>query len=66
MLRNTKVISADVNPGVNPSWSNVWELGNAPRLGNGINLKLYGGGFNANSEYMAWTRNYLDNENIKW
>jgi aspartyl aminopeptidase len=66
VLRNTKVISADVNPGVNPTWSSVWELGNAPRLGNGINLKLYGGGFNANSEYMAWTRNYLDNSNIKW
>ncbi|GAA6205299.1 MULTISPECIES: hypothetical protein [Thalassotalea] len=66
VLRNTKVISADVNPGVNPTWSNVWELGNAPRLGNGINLKLYGGGFNANSEYMAWTRNYLDNNKIKW
>jgi len=66
VLRQTKVISADVNPGVNPAWASVWELGNAPRLGNGINLKLYGGGFNANSEYMAWTRNYLDNNNIKW
>ncbi|WP_299082874.1 hypothetical protein [uncultured Paraglaciecola sp.] len=66
VLRNTKVISADVNPGVNPTWSGVWELGNAPRLGNGVNLKLYGGGFNANSEYMAWTRNYLDNNNIQW
>ena len=66
VLRNTKVISADVNPGVNPTWSSVWELGNAPRLGNGVNLKLYGGGFNANSEYMAWTRNYLDNSKIKW
>lgn len=66
VLRQTKVISADVNPGVNPTWASVWELGNAPRLGNGINLKLYGGGFNANSEYMAWTRNYLDNNNIQW
>ena len=66
VLRNTKVISADVNPGVNPTWSSVWELGNAPRLGNGVNLKLSGGGFNANSEYMAWTRNYLDNSKIKW
>jgi len=66
VLRNTKVISADVNPGVNPNWPGIWELGNAPRLGNGINLKLYGGGFNANSEYMAWTRNYLDNAKIKW
>jgi len=66
VLRNTKVISADVNPGVNPTWSGVWELGNAPRLGHGINIKLYGGGFNANSEYTAWTRNYLDNNKIKW
>lgn len=65
-LRNTKVISADVNPGVNPGWPNVWDLGNAPRLGDGINFKLYGGGFNANSEYTAWTRNYLDNNKIKW
>ncbi|WP_448564614.1 hypothetical protein [Thalassotalea ganghwensis] len=66
LLRNTKVISTDVNPGVNPTWPGVWELGNAPRLGNGVNLKLYGGGFNANSEYLAWTRNYLDEHNIKW
>lgn len=66
LLRNTKVISTDVNPGVHPTWSGVWELGNAPRLGNGINIKLYGGGFNANSEYTAWTRNYLDENNIKW
>ena len=27
VLRNTKVISADVNPGVTPTWSSVWELG---------------------------------------
>ncbi len=66
VLRKTKVISADVNPGVNPTWSSVWELGNAPRLGNGINIKLYGGGFNANSEYIAWTRKYLDEAKIKW
>ncbi|SFD19824.1 peptidase M18 [Pseudoalteromonas denitrificans] len=65
-LRKTKVISVDVNPGVNPNWPGVWELGNAPKLGEGINIKLYGGGFNANSEYIAWTRNYLDNADILW
>jgi aspartyl aminopeptidase len=65
-LKNSKVVSADVNPGVNPTWSGVWDLGNAPRLGNGINIKLYGGGFNANSEYIAWTRNYLDKSEIMW
>jgi aspartyl aminopeptidase len=66
VLRKTKVVSADVNPGVNPNWPGVWDLQNAPRLGEGVNLKLYGGGFNANSEYIAWTRNYLDNSKIMW
>ncbi|WP_281559196.1 hypothetical protein [Thalassomonas sp. RHCl1] len=65
-LKNTKVISTDVNPGVNPNWPGVWDLGNAPRLGQGVNLKLYGGGFNANSEYIAWTRSYLDKADILW
>ncbi|MCJ8267976.1 MAG: hypothetical protein MJK04_01075 [Psychrosphaera sp.] len=65
-LRKTKVVSTDVNPGVNPTWPGVWELGNAPRLGMGVNIKLYGGGFNANSEYIAWTRRYLDDSKIMW
>lgn len=65
-LRKSKVVSADVNPGVNPTWSSVWDLGNAPRLGHGINIKLYGGGFNAHSNYIAWTRNYLDDNKIQW
>ena len=65
-LRKTKVISSDVNPGVNPAYPDVWEAGNAPRLGFGVNLKLYGGGFNANSEYIAWNRAYLDAAGVAW
>ena len=65
-LARTKVVSSDVNPGVHPTYPDVWELGNAPRLGYGVNLKLYGGGFNANSEYMAWNRAYLDAAGIPW
>ena len=65
-LRNTKVVSSDVNPAIHPTWPEVWEAGNAPRLGNGVNFKLYGGGFNANSEYIAWTRAYLDKAGIPW
>lgn len=65
-LKKTKVVSADVNPAVNPGWPQVWDLGNAPRLGLGVNIKLYGGGFNANSEYIAWTRKYLDDADILW
>jgi len=65
-LRNTKVVSSDVNPGIHPVWPGVWEEGNAPKLGYGINIKLYGGGFNANSEYIAWNRAYLDDADIAW
>lgn len=65
-LRNTKVVSSDINPGIHPTWPEVWEAGNAPRLGHGVNFKLYGGGFNANSEFIAWTRAYLDDAGIAW
>jgi len=65
-LRATRVISSDVNPGVHPIWPSAWELTNAPRLGHGVNLKLYGRGFNANSEYIAWIRAMLDEEQIPW
>jgi len=65
-LRNTKVVSSDINPGIHPTWPEVWEAGNAPRLGHGVNFKLYGGGFNANSEFIAWTRAYFDDAGIAW
>ena len=65
-LRNTRVVSSDVNPGIHPSYPGVWEAGNAPRLGYGVNLKLYGGGFNANSEFIAWNRAYLDDADVAW
>ena len=65
-LRNTRVVSSDVNPGIHPSYPGVWEPGNAPRLGHGVNLKLYGGGFNANSEFTAWNRAYLDAAGVAW
>lgn len=65
-LRKTKVVSSDVNPGVHPTYPDVWEAGNAPRLGFGVNIKLYGGGFNANSEFIAWTRAYLDAAEVAW
>ena len=65
-LRNTRFLSVDMNPGVNPMNPGAWELGNAPRLGYGINIKLYGQGNNANSEFIAWTRALLDDANVPW
>ena len=55
-----------MNPGIHPTYPGVWEAGNAPRLGHGVNLKLYGGGFNANSEFIAWNRAYLDGAGVAW
>jgi len=65
-LRASKALSIDVNPGVNPMNAGAWELGNAPKLGYGINIKLYGRGFDANSEYIAWTRAALDRAGVPW
>ncbi|HSF15318.1 MAG TPA: aminopeptidase 1 [Vicinamibacteria bacterium] len=65
-LRSTRVLSSDVNPGINPMWPDAWEEGNAPRLGQGVNLKMYGRGFNANSEYTAWIRKVLDDAHVPW
>ncbi len=66
VMAKAKVVSADLNPGINPVWPSAWEEKNAPRLGYGVNLKLYGRGFNARSEYLAWFRNVLDQNNIPW
>lgn len=65
-LRQTKFISIDVNPGINPMNPGVWESGNAPKLGYGVNLKLYGQGNTANSEFIAWTRELLDSNDVPW
>jgi aspartyl aminopeptidase len=65
-LRNSRMISIDVNPAVNPKKPDGWELNNAPRLGFGVNLKMYGRGFNANSEFTALIRNILDENEIPW
>jgi len=65
-LRASKALSIDVNPGVNPMDPNAWELSNAPRLGFGVNIKLYGRGIDANSEFIAWTRAALDRADVPW
>ncbi|PHS28320.1 MAG: peptidase M18 [Robiginitomaculum sp.] len=65
-LRASRVVSTDVNPGINPIWPSAWEAGNAPRHSQGVNLKVYGKGNNANSEYIAWIRAMLDDAGIPW
>jgi aspartyl aminopeptidase len=65
-LAASEMISIDVNPGVNPKNPGGFEISNAPRLGHGVNLKMYGHGFNANSEFTAKIRGLLDAAGIAW
>jgi len=65
-LHNSQVISADTNDGINPIFPNTSEPTNAARLGYGVAIKLYGGGFNAPSEYTARIRALMDQKGIPW
>lgn len=65
-LKKSRMVSVDVNPGINPKNPSAWELGNAPKLGHGVNIKLYGQGNAGNSETLAWIRKNLDDKAIPW
>jgi aspartyl aminopeptidase len=65
-LRRAEAVSADTNDGVNPVFPQTSEASNAARLGSGVTIKLYGAGFNANSEYIAKVRGILDRNGIPW
>jgi len=65
-LHNSQVISADANDGINPIFPNTSERTNAARLGYGVAIKLYGGGFNPPSEYTARIRALMDQNGIPW
>jgi aspartyl aminopeptidase len=65
-LHNSQVISADANDGINPIFPDTSEPTNAARLGYGVAIKLYGGGFNAPSEYTAKIRALMDQNGIPW
>jgi aspartyl aminopeptidase len=63
---SSQVISADANDGINPIFPETSEPTNAARLGYGVAIKLYGGGFNAPSEYTARIRALMDQNGIPW
>ena len=65
-LRSAQVVSADTNDGINPIFPNTSEATNAARVGYGVTIKLYRGGFNANSEFTAKVRAILDKNGIPW
>ncbi|HTQ98106.1 MAG TPA: hypothetical protein VMH89_14945 [Candidatus Acidoferrum sp.] len=65
-LRNSLVISADTNDGINPVFPGTSEPTNAARVGYGVTIKLYGPGFNPPSEFTAQMRGLFDRNNIPW
>ena len=76
ILRNclirSKMLSADVNPGVDPNYEGVQDKRNASYLGKGLVLQKYtgsrgkSGGSDANAEYIGQLRKLFNDNNIIW
>ena len=68
----SKMLSSDVDAGYDPLYSNVSDTKNAGFLGKGISLNKYtgargkSGASDANAEYVAWVRNLLEENKIKY
>ncbi|MGH9764529.1 MAG: peptidase M18, partial [Blastocatellia bacterium] len=65
-LRNSQVISADTNDGINPIFPGTSEPTNSARLGYGVAIKKYGGGFDGTSEFTARIVSILEKNSIPW
>ncbi len=68
----SKMLSSDVDAGYDPLYASVSDKLNAGYLGKGISLNKYtgargkSGASDANAEYVAWLRNLLDKNEIKY
>ena len=68
----SKMLSSDVDAGFDPIYANVSEKNNSAFLGRGIGINKYtgargkSGASDANAEYVAWIRNLLEKNNIKY
>ena len=69
---NSKMLSADVDAGLDPIYASVSEKNNASLLGYGIGFNKYtgargkSGASDANAEYVAEIRNILEQNNIPY
>ena len=69
---NSRMLSADVDAGVDPIYASVSEKNNASFLGKGIGLCKYtgargkSGASDANAEFVAEVRNLFEKNNIKY
>ena len=68
----SKMLSADVDAALDPIYASASEKNNASFLGKGIGVNKYtgargkSGASDANAEYVAWVRNLLEKNNIKY
>ena len=68
----SKMLSSDVDAGFDPMYASVSDKYNAGFLGKGISLNKYtgargkSGASDANAEYVAWVRNILERNDIKY
>ena len=68
----SKMLSADVDAGFDPIYASVSDKSNSAFLGRGIGLNKYtgargkSGASDANAEFVAWVRNVLEKNNIKY
>jgi len=68
----SKMLSSDVDAGFDPIYAYVSDTTNAGYLGRGITLNKYtgargkSGASDANAEYVAWIRNILEKNEIKY
>ena len=68
----SKMLSSDVDAGFDPIYASVSDTYNAGYLGKGISLNKYtgargkSGASDANAEFVAWIRNMLETNDIKY
>ncbi len=68
----SKMLSSDVDAGFDPIYASVSDKNNAGFLGRGIGLNKYtgargkSGASDANAEYVAWIRNVLEKNDIRY
>ncbi len=69
---NSKVLSADVTAGYDPTFASAYEKNNSCIMGSGVVLSKYtgargkSGSNDANAEFVAEVRNIFDSENVAW
>ena len=69
---NSKMLSADVDAGLDPIYATASEKNNASYLGRGVGISKYtgargkSGASDANAEFVAWVRNLLEKNNIRY